>query len=98
MMTHSPLRRNFLGALALFLGLAGVAVSPAQEQGPKLAEPIAEGLRVFSAGHSCHWFVPDWLRPMAKDANIKGHFHDGQAIGYSRVITHWNVPLAGSEV
>lgn len=69
-----------------------VRQSVAQEQGPKLVEPIAEGLRVFSAGHSCHWFVPDWLRPMAKDAEIKGHFHDGQAIGYSRVSTHWNVP------
>jgi hypothetical protein len=58
----------------------------------KLAEPIATGQFVFSAGHSCHWFVPELLRPMARAAGIQGHVHHGQAIGYSRVITQWDWP------
>ena len=87
---HDSLTK-FAWALVCLLGLLH-SRAEAQGREQNLAQPIAEGLRVFSAGHSCHWFVPDWLRPMAKDAKIKGHFHDGQAIGYSRVITHWNVP------
>lgn len=56
-------------------------------------KPSTRGLRVFSAGHSFHVFVPYILTDMAKSAGIKDHNFAGlSAIGGSRVIQHWNVP------
>jgi hypothetical protein len=51
------------------------------------------GQRVFSCGHSFHYFVPPILSDMAKAAGIKDHVQVGlSSIGGSRVIQHWNVP------
>lgn len=59
----------------------------AQEKAPPPA-----GQRVFSAGHSFHYFMPPILTSLAKNAEIKDHVQVGlQAIGGSRVIVHWNV-------
>jgi hypothetical protein len=56
------------------------------------AAPIANGQRVFSAGHSFHVFVPGILADMARGAGIKDHVQVGlSAIGGSRVIQHWDV-------
>lgn len=56
------------------------------------AAPIEQGLRVFSAGHSFHVFVPGNLIEMAKQAGIKDHVFLGLSpIGGSRVIQHWDV-------
>ncbi len=55
-------------------------------------QPIEKGLRVYSAGHSFHYFVPGQLAQMATAAGIKDHVQVGlSAIGGSRVIQHWNV-------
>ena len=55
-------------------------------------QPIEKGLRVYSAGHSFHVFVPGQLAQMAKSAGIQDHVLVGlSSIGGSRVIQHWNV-------
>ena len=57
--------------------------------------PIPAGLRVFSCGHSFHYFLPPILSDMARLAGIKGHQEVGlSAIGGSHVIQHWDVPEA----
>jgi hypothetical protein len=59
----------------------------------KLAPPITEGQRVFSCGHSFHYFAPPIISDLAKKADIKDHKMVGlSSIGGSRVIQHWNVP------
>jgi hypothetical protein len=58
----------------------------------KLAEPITQGQRVFTCGHSFHVFVPGILADLAKKADIKDHVQVGMSsIGGSRVIQHWDV-------
>lgn len=57
------------------------------------AQTDAKGQRVFSAGHSFHYFMPPILADIAKKAQIKDHTQVGlSAIGGSRVYQHWNVP------
>lgn len=56
------------------------------------AGPIDKGLRVYSAGHSFHVFVPGILLDLAKGAGIKDHVMVGLSpIGASRVIQHWDL-------
>jgi hypothetical protein len=81
--------------LALLAGtlLAAPPAAAQEKKAEKLAEPIAKGQRVFSAGHSFHVFVPGILSNLAGSAGIKGHAQVGlSSIGGSRVIQHWNVP------
>lgn len=55
-------------------------------------QPVRQGQRVFSAGHSFHMFVPKMLAALAKDAKIPGHQPVGvSSIGASYVYQHWNV-------
>ncbi len=57
------------------------------------AQTEIKGQRVFSTGHSFHYFVPPILADIAKKADIKDHTQVGlSAIGGSRVYQHWNVP------
>ncbi len=71
------------------------AVSPARSEDKRRdtpAEPVTQGQRVFSCGHSFHVFVPGILSDMAKAAGIQDHQALGlSAIGGSRVIQHWDV-------
>lgn len=56
-------------------------------------ETPSKGLRVFSAGHSFHMFVPAILTDIAKGAGIKDHKQVGTSgIGGSRTIQHWDQP------
>lgn len=77
-------------ALGSALFALALAVSPARPAD----EPAApKGLRVFSAGHSFHVFVPGVLTDIAKGAGIKDHKHLGtSSIGGSRTIQHWDQP------
>lgn len=71
---------------------AGSRVNSAHAEGEKSTGPIDKGLRVYSAGHSFHVFVPAILADMAKGAGIKDHVPVGlSSIGGSRVIQHWDV-------
>ena len=63
-------------------------------KGDQLAEPIAKGQRVFSAGHSFHVFVPRHPeRPgPGRPASRTTRRSACRRIGGSRVIQHWDVP------
>jgi hypothetical protein len=75
---------RFLRSL-LLLVLAVVGLS-AQEASPK-------GLRVLSAGHSFHVWMPPLVAEMAKAAGIQGHEQLAiSSIGGSKVIQHWDLP------
>ena len=75
---------RFLRSL-LLLVLAVVGLS-AQEASPK-------GLRVLSAGHSFHVWMPPLVAEMAKAAGIRGHEQLAiSSIGGSKVIQHWELP------
>ncbi len=51
------------------------------------------GLRVFSAGHSFHYWLPPIFKEVAASAKVAGHEQIGlQSIGGSQVIQHWNLP------
>lgn len=73
---------------ALCLAAAFLVVSVRADEKP--APP--KGQRVFSAGHSFHFFMPPILTDIAKSAGVKDHTFAGlSAIGGSRVIQHWDV-------
>ena len=62
-------------------------------------EPAVKGQRVFTAGHSFHFFIAPILSDMAKKAGIQGHEQVGVSfIGGSRVIQHWDVPEEKNKV
>ena len=85
--------RRRLAALALVPLLAGAMLLQAQ---PAKDAPRAKGIkpqRVFSVGHSFHFFMPPIVNDIATGMGIYGHKQVGlSAIGGSRVIQHWNVP------
>ncbi|MFO0968252.1 MAG: hypothetical protein U0793_22070 [Gemmataceae bacterium] len=79
-------RRSVLSLLLvlLFLGRPSLAGETKDVAPPK-------GQRVFSAGHSFHYFMPPILRDIALKAGVKDHEQVGlSAIGGSRVIQHWD--------
>jgi len=58
----------------------------------KSAVPLTTGQKVFTCGHSFHYFMPPILAELAKSADIQGHEQVGQSsIGGSRIIQHWDV-------
>ncbi len=60
---------------------------------PRLAEPITQGQRVFTCGHSFHVWVPDIVADLCRKAGIPGHTQIGiSSIGGSQIIQHWNIP------
>ena len=77
-------------ALCFALGALALGAAPAR---PADEAPAPKGLRVFSAGHSFHVFMPPILTDVAKGAGIKDHKHLGtSSIGGSRTIQHWDQP------
>lgn len=49
-----------------------------------------DGLNIFTAGHSLHWYVPDILTELAGASGIQNHEQVGvQSLGVSRTIQHW---------
>lgn len=90
----SRFRRTALAFLSMSLGLAAVSTSShaGGAKDGKLAEPITKGQRVFTCGHSFHYWVPGILIDLAKKADIADHVQVGvSSIGGSKVIQHWNV-------
>lgn len=58
----------------------------------------ARGQRIFTCGHSFHYWVADLLVEMAAGAGIEGHRTVGVSVlGGSRAIQHWDVPEAENE-
>jgi hypothetical protein len=77
------------------LALAVAMLAPAtigQEKKEKLANPIKNGQRVFTCGHSFHVWVPGIMTDLAKKAEIPDHTQIGvSSIGGSRIIQHWDI-------
>ena len=87
-MIPSICRRSFLAVACLVF--AAAFVPPAAAENP--AQP-PKGLRVLTAGHSFHVWMPALLAELAEKAGITGHEKAGlSSIGGSQVIQHWNVP------
>ncbi len=58
-----------------------------------------QGVRLFTCGHSFHWWVGPILEELAASAGIAGHRTVGcSSIGGSRTIQHWEVPEEKNEV
>ncbi len=80
-------------SFAVGLALVVLARVPVWADDLKRTEPITKGQRVFTCGHSFHYFIPGILSDMAKKAGITDHVVAGlSSIGGSRVIQHWDVP------
>lgn len=90
--------RYVITGLALFVLANSPLASEAQDKASpaksvKLAEPIAQGQRVFTCGHSFHVWVPGIVADLAKLAEIPQHTQVGlSSIGGSRTIQHWDIP------
>ena len=86
--------RLFISALVLFVLASSPLASDAQDKAnsSKIAEPIAQGQRVFTCGHSFHVWVPGIVTDLAKSAEIPQHSQLGvSSIGGSRTIQHWDI-------
>lgn len=56
-------------------------------------QAVTRGQRVFTCGHSFHYWVAPLLAELARSAGISGHQSVGvSSIGGSRAIQHWDVP------
>ena len=87
--------RLFFPLLVLFIFANSPLASDAQDNAnsSKTAEPIAQGQRVFTCGHSFHVWVPGIVTDLAKLAEIPQHSQLGvSSIGGSRTIQHWDIP------
>jgi hypothetical protein len=87
--------RLILVGLLLFVLGSNPCASDAQEQAKtsKVVEPITQGQRVFTCGHSFHVWVPAIVADLAKLAEIPQHVQVGiSSIGGSRTIQHWDIP------
>lgn len=93
MSTPNALSRCLASLALLLASNIGLTSLAAEDKKPDSATaPITQGLKVFTCGHSFHYFMPPILAEMAKAADIKGHEQVGQSsIGGSRIIQHWNV-------
>jgi hypothetical protein len=77
-------------AWLLLLCLLSVSSARAVES---VAPPA--GLKVLTAGHSFHVWMPPLVAEMAKAAGIQGHEQLAiSSIGGSKVIQHWDLPAA----
>ena len=86
--THSAIsRRRFLAAAG---GFSAIVLAGLADAAP--VQPLPDGLRVFTCGHSFHVWAAKIIADMAEGAGIKGHQIAGlSSIGGSRVIQHWDV-------
>lgn len=85
---------RYLRSLTLLLAsLSWLSLTAAEDKKQESATPpITQGQKVFTCGHSFHYFMPPILAELAKAGEIKGHEQVGQSsIGGSRIIQHWDV-------
>jgi hypothetical protein len=86
--------RTFLAALCLVF----LAAFPSRVAAEPLAQP-PKGLRVLTAGHSFHVWMPALLNEIAEKAGITGHEKVAlSSIGGSQVIQHWNVAEGKNQI
>lgn len=94
---HQSISRLWITGFVLFgLATGTFAVEPQNQAAPagagKLADPITQGQRVFTCGHSFHVWVPGIVTDLCKLAEIPNHVQVGvSSIGGSRIIQHWDI-------
>jgi hypothetical protein len=65
---------------------------------PATRQSCGQGQRVFTCGHSFHYWSADIVAELAQAAGICGHVVKGiSIIGGSRAIQHWDVPEEQNE-
>lgn len=94
--------RSRAAARLVGLALAALMTFACVVPGSIAAEPATKPIpaqRVFSAGHSFHFFMPPILTEVCALAKIEGHKQFGeQALGGSQVLSHWNLETAKNTV
>jgi hypothetical protein len=76
-----------VAVVGICLGVSGVRGADS----PRVAEPITQGQRMLTCGHSFHVFVPGIVADLCQKAEVPGHVQIGlSSIGGSRVIQHWD--------
>ena len=94
---HRSTFRLWIAGLGWLALAAGTLAADHRDQAPpadspELAEPITEGQRVFTCGHSFHVWVPGIVADLCNKAGIPHHVQVGvSSIGGSRVIQHWDI-------
>jgi hypothetical protein len=79
--------------LAACFAVLSWSATPVTAADAPVAGAPPKGLRVATAGHSFHTWMPGLLKGMAAAAGITGHeIATVQGIGGSRVIQHWELP------
>ncbi len=92
--------RFLIAGLGLLILTTGSLAAEPRDQAAvanraKLPQPIEEGERVFTCGHSFHVWVPAIVTDLCKLAEIPNHKQLGiSSIGGSRTIQHWDIPDA----
>lgn len=83
----------------LTVSMLCLAVCASHRQSASADDTAIPGQKVFTAGHSFHYFMPNILTDVCNKAKIDGHKQLGlQAIGGSRVIQHWDYPAEKNTV
>ncbi len=86
MFTHGARSLRTMTTRAFLLVLFGLSVALRAETPPA-------GVRILTAGHSFHVWLPGLLIEATKNAGITGHTQVGlSSIGGSRTIQHWDAP------
>lgn len=81
------MKRTVLFLLAATILASGTCIAQTAKPA-SVTKP--EGLRIFTAGHSLHWYVPDILTELTTAYGIQNHQQVGvQSLGVSRTIQHW---------
>ena len=79
--------------LLLSVVLCGAALAADGQGRIPLTESPPAGLKVLTAGHSFHVWMPPLVAEMAKAAGIQGHEQLAiSSIGGSKLIQHWDLP------
>jgi hypothetical protein len=85
--------------LSLLTGFALVLTAPSRAIAADHSQSQPNGVRVLTAGHSFHVWMPPVLKEIAANARIDAHQQvDLQSIGGSRVIQHWELPAEKNKI
>ena len=92
-MSNSPRFLHRLAALAICCFVIATGSAPFLRAEEAATQAQIKGQRIFTAGHSFHFWIAPILNEIATQAKVEGQEHLGtQSIGGSQVIQHWNLP------
>ena len=86
------LSRYFCLQALLLASISFPSLAANDKKAETVANPITQGQKMCTCGHSFHYFMPPILAELAKAGEIMGHEQVGKSyIGGSRIIQHWDV-------